>query len=297
MKVTFIEPTVLRVDCVNPWERIERAGRVCYAGTPKGGEEAVHFCERLAVRGHMTPFEHASIRIMSTDLAPKSYLLTSIGDIGYKYPRLGLHYNSPWVEGTVRAFMEAGFCLRSLIDRTDKIEPSPDFITLHITTDRGIANELARHRSLSYDDRGYSVEWRCANNCEPSFVQQSTRFVNYDKAGLRFVVPMSGQHDQTLWRAHCQASADAYEKILESGEKPQYARNVLPLSTATELIMSGYLRDWETFLNLRLAPDAHPEARVIAYMAYLELQNMLPADKDFADWASDVLEQVANRKG
>ena len=46
--------------------------------------------------------------------------------------------------------------------------------------------------------------------------------------------------------------------------KPQEAREVLPLSTATEVFYTAFESDWNHFLELRTAQGAHPDARIIA---------------------------------
>ena len=55
-----------------------------------------------------------------------------------------------------------------------------------------------------------------------------------------------------------------YMDMLAEGATPQEARNVLPLSTATMLVMTGTMRQWRGFLDLRTAPSAHPQMRHLA---------------------------------
>ena len=53
-------------------------------------------------------------------------------------------------------------------------------------------------------------------------------------------------------------------KLINIGLKAQDARELLPLNTKTELIMTGYINDWNHFLNLRTDKTAHPMAQIIA---------------------------------
>lgn len=55
-----------------------------------------------------------------------------------------------------------------------------------------------------------------------------------------------------------------YFDLLNYGWKPQQARQVLPNALKTELMMCGYLEDWNHFFKLRLAPNAHPSAQQCA---------------------------------
>ena len=51
-----------------------------------------------------------------------------------------------------------------------------------------------------------------------------------------------------------------YLSMINKGLKPQQAREVLPLCTKTELVMTGFAEDWEGFLEFRPAESAHPQA-------------------------------------
>ena len=55
-----------------------------------------------------------------------------------------------------------------------------------------------------------------------------------------------------------------YLDLISLGWKPQEARAVLPNSLKTELVMTGFVSDWEQFFKLRTAPNAHPQARELA---------------------------------
>ena len=52
-----------------------------------------------------------------------------------------------------------------------------------------------------------------------------------------------------------------YLKMIERGMTPQFARDVLPLCTKTELVMTGFVDDWKNFFKQRCAEIAQPQAR------------------------------------
>ena len=70
-----------------------------------------------------------------------------------------------------------------------------------------------------------------------------------------------------------EAVEKSYIAMIEAGCAPQEARNVLPLSTKTELMMTGTIEQWNVMLKLRRAPGAHPQ------MTYL--MNKLRRDTNF----------------
>ena len=55
--------------------------------------------------------------------------------------------------------------------------------------------------------------------------------------------------------------------LIESGFKPQQARNVLPLATKCDLVMTGFVDDWNHFFSLRARGTTgapHPQAKELA---------------------------------
>ena len=55
-----------------------------------------------------------------------------------------------------------------------------------------------------------------------------------------------------------------YLDLLEKGWTPQQARAVLPNSLKTELVMTGFISDWNHFFGLRCDKAAHPQAQELA---------------------------------
>ena len=58
--------------------------------------------------------------------------------------------------------------------------------------------------------------------------------------------------------------------MIRNGIKPQQARAVLPNALKTELVMTGFISDWEHFFKLRDAGSAHPQARELAQPLHKE---------------------------
>ena len=133
--------------------------------------------------------------------------------------------------------------------------------TFLIQTDRGIGNELVRHRLASYS-------------------QVSTRYVKY-KNEISVLRPSglgeAGGLAYSIWRTACRGSEWAYFALLTLGLKPEVARSVLPTCLSTELVMTANFREWRHFLSLRLAPGAHPDMQIIAGLIRDELVKIAPA--------------------
>ena len=128
-------------------------------------------------------------------------------------------------------------------------------ISVMFTVDRGIANEIVRHRIAS-------------------FAQSSTRYCNFsqNKFGNEITVirPLFFQEGTVAydtWAESCEAAESAYFSLLSLGMKPEQARDVLPLSTMTRLMMTANLREWRHFFKLRACGttgNPHPQMLQVA---------------------------------
>jgi thymidylate synthase (FAD) len=136
-----------------------------------------------------------------------------------------------------------------------------------------------------------SREWNRHTSIAPS--EQSTRYCNYSKDKfdnqLTFCIPYWLKNelqsvsdykylvsdsdniaDNFLWM--CYNAEVAYNNLLEDGFKPQEAREILPLCTATEVMYTAFVSDWKKFFKLRTADNAHPDIRKLATTLQLMLQ-------------------------
>ena len=127
--------------------------------------------------------------------------------------------------------------------------------TVRFTIDRGVSHEFVRHRVMS-------------------FAQESTRYCNYakDRFGSEITVIepcflARGTEAYSLWKRSCMSNEAEYFALMNLGLQPQEARTVLPMSTKTELVMTGTLGQWDHFFDLRARQTtgpAHPQAVEVA---------------------------------
>ena len=91
---------------------------------------------------------------------------------------------------------------------------------------------------------------------------------NYSKSKfngeLTFIKPYWYDQYKEEFESSCQYYEDTYMKAIESELKAQEARELLPLCTKTELVMTAFISDWEHFFKLRCHSTAHPDARALA---------------------------------
>ena len=138
-------------------------------------------------------------------------------------------------------------------------------LSVKFIVNRAIANEIVRHRLFS-------------------FAQESTRYINYskDKFGneIKVIEPEELLPENSsvyqFWYNSCKNAEDAYMALLYDNVKPEIARDVLPLSTATEIVVTGNIREWRHFFKLRCDPKAHPQLVSISRKLLNDLKSKIP---------------------
>ena len=139
--------------------------------------------------------------------------------------------------------------------------------TVKFICDRGIANELVRHRIAS-------------------FAQESSRYCCYakDKFGkeLTFINPCFWEPDSdnyARWFHEMDEAEKTYLAMIESGATPEQARDILPTSIKTEIVMTANLREWRHFFKLRaegVTGKPHPQMLEITIPFLKELKQKIP---------------------
>ena len=158
------------------------------------------------------------------------------------------------------------FC-KNIINRGHEAVIEHSQLSVRFTVDRAIANELVRHRLASY-------------------CQESSRYCNYSKDKfyneIKVIEPEEllprNSTDYNIWWMACKNAEEAYMTMINNGVKPEIARSVLPLSTATEIIMTANIREWRNVLKLRSSHNmrAHPQMRSICDSLLVELKSKIP---------------------
>ena len=150
------------------------------------------------------------------------------------------------------------------------------FATLEIETTRDIARQMLRHRSFSfsefsqrYADATMLGEWR-ERECRLQDTKNRQNSLECDDEELR-----------AMWVIHQNRVADeamaAYLWALERGIAKEQARALLPEGlTPSRLYMSGTLRSWITYCQVRLDPSTQKENRLIAQQVLDTLRTVAP---------------------
>lgn len=67
-----------------------------------------------------------------------------------------------------------------------------------------------------------------------------------------------------------------YKTLLENGWKAQHAREILPNSLKTEIVMKANIREWRHIFGLRCAKASHPQMVELMRPLLKEVQEKIP---------------------
>lgn len=282
----------------DPYKLIELAGRTCYKSEAKITEDSARgFVHRISKFGHgaMLEFGHACFEVSDEHYF---FIQTSGRD---KYLNTGSN-NKYIVSGNFRAWLEFfanttigempeptiqglhnigshlsteypelfGFLPTNFSPAKPLLEKDMNHLekqthatrTVRFITNRGVTHELVRHRPCS-------------------FAQESTRYVKYD-GNMEFIRPVwfdkRSEFDRNIetWKSAMLLAEKHYGYLLDGGWRPEQAREVLPNSLKTEIVVKAYIQEWNHIFKLRCAKTAHPQTRELMKPLQTEFQTKEP---------------------
>ena len=157
------------------------------------------------------------------------------------------------------------------------------FMTLEIETTRGIAAQILRHRSFTYQE--FSQRYADSNLLGeielPELRRQDTknRQNSIDDLDPEVVEKLNKQMN-TLFSS----AFSLYNQMLEKGVAKECARFVLPLATPTRIYMSGSARSWIHYINLRSGHGTQKEHMDIANECKSIFVEQFPSVAEAMEW-------------
>ena len=137
-------------------------------------------------------------------------------------------------------------------------------MTLEINTTRGIAAQILRHRSFTFQE--FSQRYADTNLLSNEIPIPDLRSQDH-KNRQNSVDDISPEKKSVLQgqiERHFSQSLDLYNELLRQGVAKECARFVLPLAVPTRLYMTGNLRSWMHYIDLRSANGTQKEHMDIA---------------------------------
>ena len=158
------------------------------------------------------------------------------------------------------------------------------FMTLEINTTRGLAAQILRHRSFTFQE--FSQRYADANLLDaniplPELRRQDTKnrqnsIDDIPEKQIKFL--------QDRIQLYFNEGMDLYNELLREGIAKECARFVLPLATPTRLYMSGSVRSWAHYIDLRSGHGTQKEHMDIANACKSIFTEQFPTVSEALQW-------------
>tara|TARA_Y100000592_G_scaffold80852_1_gene127948 strand:- start:22226 stop:22861 length:636 start_codon:yes stop_codon:yes gene_type:complete len=158
------------------------------------------------------------------------------------------------------------------------------FMTLEIETTRGLAAQILRHRSFTYQEwsQRYADSSMLAESI-PMFDLRRQDTKNRQNS-IDDIDDFVKQEYEIKIRRHFDEAMTLYQSMLDMGIAKECARFVLPLATPTRMYMSGSVRSWIHYITLRSANGTQKEHMEIAEACKKIFVEQFPTCAEALEW-------------
>jgi len=161
------------------------------------------------------------------------------------------------------------------------------FMTIEITTTRGLAAQILRHRSFTFQEfsQRYADTTLLSEDIPPFELRRQ------DTKNRQNSIDDISDEIKAKWgmkiREHFAKSKSLYDGMIADGIAKECARFVLPLATPTRLYMSGTIRSFIHWIDLRSSNGTQKEHIEIANQAKKIFSYQLPTVAEALGWTND----------
>lgn len=298
------------------YKQIELAGRTCYKSEDKITEDSAKaFVDRMIKSGHGAMLEHGTVYLSLGRCPIKPIELCETPEEELTAEQLTelreyLQHSSAW------NFYDKNKYSKVVVIGVSKFVTTNLRV---LVENKRLADLKWFTKPTQFHEKRVTVKWACDRVTGESFLRhrvfsfarESTRYCNYTKDKfdneIKFIIPSwvdipeckiadwdgdwcdmdnftivkprTGDATDS-WLEACRNAEFFYNTAINNGWKAQQARQVLPFSVSSPLVMTGFLSDWPHFFELRCAPSAHPDAQKLAKQLLIKLHEMYPGKFD-----------------
>ena len=159
-------------------------------------------------------------------------------------------------------------------------------MTVEIETTRGLAAQILRHRSFTYQE--FSQRYADSSLLGETIPLPALRRQD-DKNrqnSIDDIDPLTQQDFEIKMQRHFESGMKLYKEMLDAGIAKECARFVLPLATPTRLYMTGSVRSWVHYIDLRSAHGTQKEHMDVAEGVRSIFCEQFPTVAEALDWVS-----------
>ena len=160
------------------------------------------------------------------------------------------------------------------------------FMTLEINTTRAIAAQVLRHRSFTFQEfsQRYADAGMLGDIPTPDLRRQDTK---NRQNSIDDIDPIVKAKFDAKIEEHFFQAQHIYTEMLDEGIAKECARMVLPLATPTRIYMSGSVRSWIHYIELRSANGTQKEHMDIANLCREHLICQFPIVAKAMGWCAE----------
>lgn len=255
------------------YKQIEISGRTCYKSEDKITEDsAKEFVDRMIKSGHGAMLEHGTVYLTMQYGINREESDSIEKYVKNKYSKSTMDEHGKYhITTNLRVLVENGWMddLQYICEPTEYHEKR---ITVKFITDQGILREFTRHRVFSFavESTRYCNYSKNRFSNEVTFIQPnwiSDEDIKDYHINYNYFIDQDNNHITAVNRfmSALKNAEYFYMELIKLGWKPQQARNILPLATKCDMVMTGFVSDWKHFFELRDATSAHPQAQELAH--------------------------------
>lgn len=150
-------------------------------------------------------------------------------------------------------------------------------LTMEIVTSRALAQQILRHRSFTFQE----FSQRYAEAVEFEVYEARRQDTKNRQNSIDDLSDETKEWFLTLQHQTNRDSMDCYQRAIKSGIAKEQARFLLPLSTQTTLYMTGNIRSWITYCDVRTKPGVQLEHKEITLGCLNLLLQEVPEVSDY----------------
>ena len=157
-------------------------------------------------------------------------------------------------------------------------------MTLEIETTRGLAAQILRHRSFTFQEfsQRYADSSLLAETISlPELRRQDTK---NRQNSIDDIDPFVRQEFQIKMQRHFEEGMKLYKEMLDASIAKECARFVLPLACPTRIYMTGSVRSWIHYIDLRSAHGTQKEHMDIANECRDIFKESFPIVSEALEW-------------
>lgn len=140
------------------------------------------------------------------------------------------------------------------------------YITFEIETSKAIGIQLLRHRSFTFQE--FSQRYAIVTEMEPIEIRRQAEKNRQSSEEVFDPITYDSNFKGELasWRisSFLEEAQELYNSLIGAGVAKECARMILPMTTKTTIYMTGSIRSWIHFLEIRDDTHAQKEVQLIA---------------------------------